>query len=277
MKHLTEEDLVLYHYREALAGLDRHGVESHLRACETCCSEYASLQRVLATVARVDVPDRQAEYGAEVWTRIRPHLERSPRGWGAAWTEWMAVAAAAPLVGVRELLRPRSLALAGTVAALVVVAFIAGRRTGPPPETAQSGSDGAARVARPERVRERILLVAVGEHLEQSEVLLIELVNAPTDTVVVPVEQRNLEDLVSANQLYRQAAARAGDAPLATTLEDLERVLMDIANGPAEVSSVELESLRQRIESQGLLFKIKVMSSRVRARQTSPPPSRSAS
>ena len=278
MKHLSEEDLILYHYREALDGLDRHDVESHLRTCAACRSEYASLERVLATVARVDVPHRPAEYGAEVWTRIRPRLERSPRGWGAAWMDWIAGAAAAPLVGVRELLRPRRLALAATVAALVVVAFIAGRHAGPPPQTAQSGSDDAARVARTERIRERILLVAVGEHLEQSEMVLIELMNASSDTVDVSAEQSSIEDLVSANQLYRQAAAREGDAPLATTLEDLERVLMDIANGPAQVSSVEPESLRQRIESQGLLFKIKIMSSRVRAGQTSPvPASRSAS
>ena len=43
-------------------------------------------------------------------------------------------------------------------------------------------------------------------------------------------------------------------------LDDLERVLVDISHSPDEASKGEMETLRQRIEDQGLSFKVKVFS-----------------
>ena len=40
-------------------------------------------------------------------------------------------------------------------------------------------------------------------------------------------------------------------------------MLVEVANGPSEVSDQELNSLRKQIESQGLLFKIRVIGSKV--------------
>jgi len=47
----------------------------------------------------------------------------------------------------------------------------------------------------------------------------------------------------------------------------LERVLVEVARGPSELEPAELESLRKRIESQGILFKVKVLGSKVRDEQ----------
>ena len=112
---------------------------------------------------------------------------------------------------------------------------------------------------------ERIILVTVGEHLERSQMLLVEIMNAdgkgPTD---LSTEQQQARDLLDANRLYRQSAQRTGDPAITRTLDELERVLVEVANGPSEVSDQELNSLRKQIESQGLLFKIRVIGSKVR-------------
>jgi len=44
-------------------------------------------------------------------------------------------------------------------------------------------------------------------------------------------------------------------------------VLVDIAASPATVSQEDLDSVRRRIDSKELLFKVRVVSSQVRARQ----------
>jgi hypothetical protein len=85
--------------------------------------------------------------------------------------------------------------------------------------------------------------------------------------------ERQLADtLVNANRLYRQTAVANGNNGMASVLDDLEPVLLEIARGPDRLSSAELEALRQRIESQGLLFKIRVIGSQMRERGNKPMP-----
>lgn len=75
------------------------------------------------------------------------------------------------------------------------------------------------------------------------------------------------EELLSDNRLYRQTAAATGHVALVTVLDELERVLVDIATGPDIVSSTEMEHVRHQIESDGLLFKVGVLARDVRNRQ----------
>ena len=104
--------------------------------------------------------------------------------------------------------------------------------------------------------------------------VLVELENAnPTGGPLdISSEQHRAEDLVAANRLYRQTALRAGETGVASVLDELERVLVEIANSPAKVSSPQLAVLRKRIESRGILFKIRVIGSEVRERQKAAAP-----
>ena len=62
------------------------------------------------------------------------------------------------------------------------------------------------------------------DHLERSELLLVEVMNAPADEVLRPgFERRTADDLLWSSRLYRQTAAHTGNAQLAAMLEDLER------------------------------------------------------
>jgi hypothetical protein len=129
---------------------------------------------------------------------------------------------------------------------------------------AQSG----AQTANAGQVRERILLVAVGDHLERSQTVLLELVNArPGESLDVASERERAGDLVAENRLYRQTAARTGDTRVASVLDDLEPVLLEIAHGPDRLTPEEVENLRQRIEGDGILFKVRVVGSTVRHRE----------
>jgi predicted anti-sigma-YlaC factor YlaD len=243
MNHLSEEELILHYYSEEG---DAFAAEQHLDQCDDCRAHYASLQRVLNVVDSLPVPVRGEEYGGEVWRRIEGRLP-SRRRWWSLEGSWRWAGAAAAL------------------ASLVVVAFLAGRmfptrvapKTPAPVETIADKQGG-----------ERVLLVAVGDLLERSQMVLIELNHAtPSEKLDISAERERAADLASENRLYRQTALKSGDTTMAGVLDDLERVLVDIAHEPPQMAPAELENLQHRMESAGILFKIRVLGTNVKQKQ----------
>ena len=53
---------------------------------------------------------------------------------------------------------------------------------------------------------------------------------------------------------------------MASVLEELERVLVEVAHQPPDASAKEMERIRRRIEDRGILFKVRVIESQVRER-----------
>lgn len=240
--HASEDDLILLYYGEAD---DDGNVERHVSSCSVCQGEFARLRRALALVDENAVPEPPPSFERTMWARLEPQLASRrprwmPRIWGT-FPQW---------------------AFAGGMAALVLAAFLAGRFSG-----------GTAPVAPSERhadVSDRVLLVAVVDHLDRSQMVLVEFLNAATDgPAAIGSEQARARELVAANRLYRQSAAHTGDEMIGLALEDLERVLMEIANAPADASAEDLAVLREQIGPRGLLFRVRVVQSEMREREKS--------
>jgi hypothetical protein len=243
--HLTEDDLVLHYYGEMTTGEETR-VAAHLTSCKDCHENLRRLQRVLAVVdeSAVAGPELPEHFERTVWARLEPDL----RGARGGWASWLAFS-------------PGRLAWVATIVLLVGAAFMAGRLL-------PHSENGAATPVN--QLRERILLVDLGEHLERSQMVLVELVSAGDGNPVdISGERARAEQLVSANRLYRQTAVATGDTGIADLLDELERVLVDLAAGPEHVSSEALDEVRHRIESRSLLFKVRVVSADVRQRQKS--------
>ena len=243
--HLNEDDLVLHYYGE-MPPADEGRATAHLAACGDCQQHYTKLQRVMAFVDSAPAVEAAPGFERIAWARLEPALASSGRG---AW-RWF-------------LFSPATLALAAGVLLLIGASFTAGRLT------RATTPAGAAAPQSAERVRERILLVDLGVHLDRSQMVLVELVSAGGDTgdVDISTERARAEQLVAVNRLYRQTALSTGDANMASVLDDLERVLVDIAASPATVSQEDLDAVRRRIDSKELLFKVRVVTSQVRERQ----------
>jgi hypothetical protein len=121
----------------------------------------------------------------------------------------------------------------------------------------------ASTVANPQRV----VLVAVGDHLERSQMLLVEIMNTDaTSPGDLASEEKQARDLLDANHLYRVSAQRTGDPQIARLLDELGRVLTEIANSPSDLSPADLQQIRGRIQSEGLLFKVRIVGSEVNSR-----------
>jgi hypothetical protein len=241
VKHTSEEEL--YAYREGeMTG--RESIATHLKECGECRAEMERIAEVFQALNAMPVPDPGEEYGTKVWRQIVDRLPEKRAKW---WSGFFA---------------PRRLLAIGAAAALLVLAFYAGRKTSP-----RTGGDEIVDVG---EVRERVLVVAVGEHLGKSEMILMELSNAqPAENgkklINISTEQKRAEDLVQENRLYRQTALNGGDNAIASTLDELQRVLLDVANSPAEVTPAQFESIQKRIAAQGILLKVRVVRQELRA------------
>ena len=101
--------------------------------------------------------------------------------------------------------------------------------------------------------------------------LLVEIMNADTKGPMnFSSEQAEARELLDSNHLYRVSSQQAGDPQIARLLDQLGRVLAEIANGPAEVSPQDLEQVRHTIQSEGLLFKVRVVGSEVNSKVRRP-------
>lgn len=242
MKHLTEEQIVMHYYGEAP---DSQELAEHLASCAECRAEFEKLKALLAQIPATPTPEPPEYLEQKVWFYIRDRMdERRARDW-----KWF--------------FSPARFATAGAVAVLVIAAFLAGRYLVPPHRTDISKNPPIARDTGAGLNPQRVVLVAVGDHLERSQMLLIEIMNTDAkDRVGLSHEQEQARNLLDNNRLYR-LSAQTTDPTVAPVLDELERVLTEIADSPAQPSANDLRVIRSSIQSQDLLFKIRVIHSNV--------------
>jgi hypothetical protein len=251
MQHLTEEQLIAHYYHDD----DAAAAEEHLAGCAECRAQLDTLRNVLALIDQLPIPERGAAYGQEVWTRLRWKLG-SERRRSRVWATISAIAAAIALAFVGGILwhaRTQQLQQPQTVVA----------HNNPPAAAAAQPASNASAAS-----RDRLLLVVVNDHLDSSERMLLELSNAdakhPLD---VTSESQRAGELVASNRIYRQTATRRGETRIASLLSDLEPVLLELSHAGSTLSPDEIAALQKRIDSKGLLFKVRVVSAQVSGQQ----------
>lgn len=245
MQHLTEEQLVAYYYHDG----DAVAAEAHLAACPECRAQLATLRSVLALIDQLPIPEKNVTYGEEVWTRLRWKLGSERRR--SIWATISAIAAALALAFIGGMFWHARTQQQSPVAVTA--------RSAPAPTPAAQTASSSSAVS-----RDRLLLVVVSDHLDSSERMLLELSNAdakhPLD---ITSESRRAGELVASNRIYRQTAARRGETRIASLLSDLEPVLLELSHAGSTLSPDEIASLQKRIDSKGLLFKVRVVSAQV--------------
>jgi hypothetical protein len=245
MKHLTEEELILLNYREDAGCKD---AAQHLESCAQCRAELQSLRNVLAVVSATPAPARHENFGSEIWRQIEPELTKRParaRSRLEWWPRW-----------------------AWAMATLLIATFLVGRLSSPKPAAVATSVAAPSATPRDPSGSTRILLTEIGDHLERSQLALIDLLNSKTEAPVNLASEKILaRELVEMNRLFRRASSDKGDTATAVVLDDLERALVEIANAPGELNAEEFAELRQRVGGDSLVFKVRIVAQQVRARE----------
>jgi DNA-binding FadR family transcriptional regulator len=197
---------------------------------------------VLAEVDPSEPPERSQDYPQRVWQKVQWRIQPQLR---FRWWEFVTLRQVVP---------------AAVLAAVLIGAFFVGRYSLTPEPLREAAIS--------EQARRQILLVAVADHLERSQLVLIELLNAPLDGPVdASSEQREADDLLTDNRLYRAVAEQSGNAQIADLLDELERVLIELRHGPEQMTPADVARLRATLEQQGTLFKIRVVNAGIQQQQ----------
>jgi hypothetical protein len=263
MYHLTDEDLILHFYGEGGPSEERR-IDDHLAGCSECRQAWAELGETLKLVDAAKVPEPGEGFERVMWARIQGALPES----GIAVSTW-SVSRWMPALG-----------MAAAVVLAVAIGYAWRASHDPhdaaaPAITTTSASTSGPAIVRTsatdmKKTRERVLLAALSEHFQQTEVLLTEIMNSPdSGPSEVDFERTSAGDLVASGRLYRVTAQENGDLQLARMLDDLEGVLVEVARGPEHVARKDFQSLRTRIGDQNLLFKVRAVSTQIQQRQKS--------
>lgn len=229
MNPLSDEDLVLYHYRD---GLDRERIaelDRALREDAELAARYERLQAELKTAAQafaVEEPD--AGFEDRLWSKLEPKLPREPLR--VRMSRWLA-SYSRPLIAVGA-------------TAVLVFGVLLGRATVPDPPPPPPEFAAELPPLLDQESGERVLAAYVSEHLASTERALLIAANSPDEAETA---RQLARALIATNRLYAIAAERAERPHLVRFLRELEPVLLMLANSylPADTAAVR-ESIRRR-------------------------------
>lgn len=240
--HPSDESLVLYLLGDER---DHDALHEHVQGCERCRAETERLRALLGRVEEMPVPEPDAGFEERIWARRSAALAERASETGAGVGGDDRAGRVVPFWSLGRL------ALTGAIAASLVVAFLAGLYMPRSEEASLRPEEAGPR-------GDRVLLVAVGDHLERTRMVLVELSNA-SDPEIFRAQQVQARSLIGDNRLYRQTARLSGQSDVAEVLDEVERVLLEVARSSDEIPAEELAWLRQRVTERDLLFKVSVI------------------
>jgi hypothetical protein len=252
--HMNTEELVEMYYREAAPGQSERA-RRHLDECAECAESFRNLESDLKALGALEAPERDAGYGERMWQRVAVSL---------------------PAAGWRPEARPRrrfaglwmGLSYAAGCAVLAAAAFYGGTVW----EHQQHLNRLATREAQQKPAlpqQPKVVVVVLGDHLDRSERLLVELKHADAENadLVKPLREE-ARALLAANHEFRDDAEKSGDEGLALALDKLDRLLTEITDEPGGLNAASLERVQKEMSSEGLLFEVRVLRSKNPHRET---------
>lgn len=273
MDTIRDSDLILYHYRDGLDAAALAAIAQALEQSPALRARYAALTTTLQAADAQPLPQPDAGFEQRLWQRFDAQVEAAAAPRQAA--PHVREAAGRERHGT-ALRRP--LRLAAGVLALVGalgLGFLLGRQ--PADSLAPPVAGTGTSTANPPGVSTdagntlstRVLDAYVAAHLRETEGVVLTAVNS--DSADLLAGNRELAaGLIDSNRLYAQAAARAGNARLANFLQQLEPLLIELAN-PADAGPIkDSDGLRDYVDKTDLLFQLRATQARMEPqRQTS--------
>lgn len=222
-------------------------LEEHLATCDSCREQWAAFQRVLSGIGRPARPEMPEHFWDGYWHRLIERMDKEPAPALSFWervrelfsTKWSwgwQVAAAASLL----------------VLGMVIGQYFSTKER--PVEIATIQSPPVIIPAHDANAR-------AAQLLERSKILLIGIVNDDFDAARSSdlVRQRKVSrSLLQEMRMLQAELSGSPDRRLQQLLQQLELVLLQIANLEIEHDLSGVELVREGIDREGLLLKINI-------------------
>lgn len=258
MTTVSDNELLLYHFGDELSGERRRQIAERLEQDVALSQRYAAL---LATLHAADLdvaPEPDPGFDQRLWQRLQTQMRETetPRG--------LPATALAHGRRAQRSRRPRWLAMAGAAMAaslLLAVGFFAGRHasvTEPPVDYAEAELQLSSG---------RIYQATLARHLGATRRALLTATKLESGTLV----EGNADlarSLLANHRLYMAAAEHKGDRRLLHVLQEIEPVLIELAN-PAPGKDIQSrKGLREFVENEDLIFQVRAVEAGLSARGT---------
>jgi hypothetical protein len=245
MNTISDNDLILYFYKDGLEAGRIAEIDAGLLASPELRRRYATLRRLLGEFDASPALEPDAQFTQRVWRRLAARIVPAAAQTRIGWRSQLHALLQASL-------SPRFALAATCLLALAVgIGYFAGRNSATNEATVRENAMAA-----------RVLDAYVAEHLRATEGLLLTAANS--DDAGLSAGSSDLAaTLVDSNRLYAVAAARSGNTRLADFLRQLEPVLIELANQPADASVQSRDGLRDYLRKTDLLFQVRATQARI--------------
>ncbi len=242
------QDLFCDAFYEELNAEKKNFLESHIRICEGCESEYAEMTSTLKVMEKRARPEPEQAYWNGYWNKLARRMEDektlTPKSesWWRAFTfvpKWAFQTAAALL--------------------LVFLGVFFGRMFFSPPvsDTKQAHRPGLISQQGP-RVE---LASRTQNYIERSKLMLLAIVNFDPETedsyaLNLPYQQQISKELVQEASYLKSKLADSGQRRLENLIVDLEVILLQIANLESEYDFEAIDIVKEGVNRRGILMQI---------------------
>lgn len=233
-----------------LAESQRKEFEQHVQTCEGCAAEVKAYRAILSGAAKLE----QVAAPESLWTAIESELDNEEMSlWDrlrqtvADWNARIGDAIRVPLPGIQ---------IAG-VAAILFIGILMGRYFWPNPQ--QPRPDQIAVIA---DENYQMLTHRTSDYFEKSRILFLGIVNADTTDIQnmdLTTDRRVARSLVQEAAFLKENLNPSRDAVLARLVDELEIILMAIANMEEQHDLENIELIKSGIDRQGVLLKINLL------------------
>lgn len=233
-------------------------LEAHLASCPACRAILTEFREVRETLGKPQRPDLPAHFWESYWERLIKRMDHEPPPSPSLWERLLSF----------RLVRWAPIAQVASAAAVLVLGIFIGRTF------FQSEPQMTATETTPSNTVEMQQVAARSEQLlERSKILLIGIVNedlSDASAQDLKHQRQTSRTLLTEARDLRATLRQSPDRRLVQLLDQLEVVLLQIANLEAEHDLASVELVRNGINREGLLLKINLEEL---ARQTKAPTS----
>lgn len=242
------QDLFGEAFYEELNAEQKNFLESHIRVCEGCESEYNEMTSTLKVMEKRTRPEPDQAYWNGYWNKLARRMEDektiTPKSesWWRAFTfvpKWAYQTAAALL--------------------LVFLGVFFGRMFFSPPvsDTKQAHRPGLISQQGPGVE----LASRTQNYIERSKLMLLALVNFDPETedsyaLNLPYQQQISKELVQEASYLKSKLADSGQRRLENLIADLEVILLQIANLESEYDFDAIDIVKEGVNRRGILMQI---------------------
>lgn len=247
-RHSKIQNLLYEYLHDELSSHDMEIVDRHLASCDRCSAQLKEMESAVQTLDRLSA-DASSNRSREFWESFALRVEqrvqsRQPQ-------KRFAVSSREYVQSFFMFHRPLAVSLGGALVLAFLAIGIWNFSVDREQKTKQMSS--VQEPSQSDSVREEI-----SRYFRKSKVLLVGLTNmklSEDQQVDLSVERRTSRELVRQARYLRNQPI---DVRSARLIEDMERILIELANMKEENNMPNVEIVRAGIHQENLLFKIRM-------------------